>query len=34
VELFSIDDVFEGWTAAQGKHFAEGGVFDQIFVGR
>jgi sulfate transport system substrate-binding protein len=34
VKLFSIADVFGGWTAAQGKHFAEGGVFDQIFVRR
>ena len=30
VELFSIDDVFGGWEAAQAKHFNGGGVFDQI----
>jgi sulfate transport system substrate-binding protein len=31
VELFTIDDVFGGWTKAQKDHFAEGGVFDQIY---
>jgi sulfate transport system substrate-binding protein len=31
VELFTIEDVFGGWEAAQAKHFAEGGVFDQIY---
>ena len=31
VELFSIDDVFGGWTKAQKEHFAEGGIFDQIY---
>src|SRR5258707_909944 len=30
VELFTIDQVFGGWTRAQKEHFAEGGVFDQI----
>ncbi len=29
--LFTIDDVFGGWTKAQKEHFAEGGVFDQIY---
>ncbi|WP_398473346.1 sulfate ABC transporter substrate-binding protein [Tardiphaga sp.] len=31
VELFTIDDVFGGWTKAQKVHFSEGGVFDQIY---
>ena len=31
VELFTIDDVFGGWTKAQKEHFAEGGIFDQIY---
>lgn len=31
VELFTIDDVFGGWTKAQKDHFADGGVFDQIY---
>lgn len=31
VDLFTIDDVFGGWTKAQKEHFAEGGVFDQIY---
>jgi sulfate transport system substrate-binding protein len=29
--LFSVDDVFGGWTKAQKTHFADGGVFDQIY---
>jgi sulfate transport system substrate-binding protein len=31
VTLFTIDDVFGGWTKAQKEHFDEGGVFDQIY---
>jgi sulfate/thiosulfate-binding protein len=31
LKLFSIDDTFGGWTAAQKTHFADGGVFDQIY---
>jgi len=31
VSLFTIDDVFGGWTKAQKTHFADGGVFDQIY---
>ena len=31
VEMFTIDDVFGGWTKAQKTHFSEGGVFDQIY---
>jgi len=32
VDLVTIDDaMFGGWTAAQKKHFASGGVFDQIY---
>ena len=31
LELFTIDDVFGGWTKAQKEHFAEGGIFDQIY---
>jgi len=31
VNLFTIDDVFGGWTKAQKEHFGEGGVFDQIY---
>jgi sulfate transport system substrate-binding protein len=31
VDLFTIDDVFGGWTRAQKEHFGEGGVFDQIY---
>ena len=31
VELFTIDDAFGGWSKAQKEHFADGGVFDQIY---
>lgn len=31
VNLFTIDQVFGGWTQAQKTHFADGGVFDQIY---
>jgi sulfate transport system substrate-binding protein len=31
LELFTIDGVFGGWTAAQRTHFADGGIFDQIY---
>ena len=29
--LFTVDDTFGGWTKAQKTHFADGGVFDQIY---
>jgi sulfate transport system substrate-binding protein len=31
IKLFNIDDAFSGWTVAQKTHFADGGVFDQIY---
>jgi len=31
LELFTIDQLFGGWQKAQQKHFADGGVFDQIY---
>lgn len=31
VELFTIDGVFGGWQTAQKTHFADGGIFDQIY---
>ncbi|HTD04292.1 sulfate ABC transporter substrate-binding protein [Undibacterium sp.] len=31
VKLFTIDDTFGGWTRAQKEHFADGGIFDQIY---
>ena len=30
VELVTIEGVFGSWAAAQKKHFADGGEFDQI----
>jgi len=31
VDLFTIDNVFGGWTKAQTTHFTDGGVFDKIY---
>ncbi len=31
VRLFTIDEAFGGWQKAQKTHFADGGVFDQIY---
>ena len=32
IKLFTVDKTFGGVTAAQKTHFADGGVFDQIYV--
>jgi sulfate/thiosulfate-binding protein len=34
LSLFTVDDTFGGWTKAQKTHFADGGVFDQIYTKR
>jgi sulfate transport system substrate-binding protein len=34
IQIFTIQDVFGGWAAAQKTHFDEGGIFDQIFQDR
>jgi sulfate/thiosulfate-binding protein len=34
LELFTVDQLFGGWRAAQAKHFDDGGTFDQIYEGR
>jgi sulfate transport system substrate-binding protein len=31
LQLFTIGEMFGGWTRAQETHFADGGVFDQIY---
>jgi sulfate/thiosulfate transport system substrate-binding protein len=31
VPLFTVDELFGGWQVAQAKHFADGGIFDQIY---
>jgi sulfate/thiosulfate transport system substrate-binding protein len=31
LDLVTIDEVFGGWARAQKTHFADGGVFDQIY---
>ena len=31
IKLFNINEVFGGWATAQKTHFADGGVFDQIY---
>ncbi|OPZ07623.1 MAG: Sulfate-binding protein precursor [candidate division BRC1 bacterium ADurb.BinA292] len=30
LEMFTIDDVFGGWSRAHAEHFADGALFDQI----
>lgn len=32
IKLFSVDEVFGGWKAAQKKHFDDGGEFDKIYL--
>ena len=32
LSLFTVDERFGGWNKAQTTHFADGGVFDQIYV--
>jgi sulfate transport system substrate-binding protein len=34
MKLFTIDEAFGGWAKAQATHFASGGFFDQMGVGR
>jgi len=31
IALFTVDDAFGGWANAQKTHFADGGVFDQVY---
>jgi len=31
ISMFTVDDVFGGWKAAQKKHFDDGGEFDKIY---
>jgi sulfate/thiosulfate transport system substrate-binding protein len=31
ISLFTVDDEFGGWKKAQEAHFADGGIFDQIY---
>ncbi|MFN7992370.1 MAG: sulfate ABC transporter substrate-binding protein [Bryobacteraceae bacterium] len=31
MNLFTVDELFGGWQKAQKTHFADGGVFDQIY---
>jgi sulfate transport system substrate-binding protein len=31
LDLFTVDEVFGGWQKTQKTHFADGGVFDQIY---
>jgi ABC-type sulfate transport system substrate-binding protein len=30
IEFITVDKAFGAWAAAQKKHFADGGVFDEI----
>jgi len=31
VSLFTVDELFGGWQKAQKTHFADGGIFDQVY---
>ena len=31
IPLYTVDEVAGGWAAAQRRHFADGGVFDQLY---
>ena len=31
IQLFTINEVFGSWDKAQSRHFADGGVFDQVY---
>ena len=31
LELFTVNEIAGGWPSAQQKHFADGGIFDQIY---
>lgn len=31
IQLFKLEEVFGTWDRAQSKHFADGGIFDQIY---
>jgi sulfate transport system substrate-binding protein len=31
IKLFTVDEIAGGWAAAQRAHFADGGLFDQIY---
>ncbi|HZV61903.1 MAG TPA: sulfate ABC transporter substrate-binding protein [Methylophilaceae bacterium] len=32
IDLFTVDEEFGGWKKAQQTHFADGGIFDQIYL--
>jgi sulfate transport system substrate-binding protein len=32
MHLFTVDAVFGGWARAQAEHFADGGIYDRLFV--
>jgi sulfate/thiosulfate transport system substrate-binding protein len=34
IKLFTIDELFGGWDKAQARHFADGGIFDQIYTAK
>lgn len=34
IQMITIDEVFGGWHKAQKTHFADGGIFDQIYQGQ
>jgi sulfate transport system substrate-binding protein len=31
IKLYTVEEIFGGWQNAQKTHFADGGMFDQIY---
>jgi sulfate transport system substrate-binding protein len=31
IQLFTVDELFGGWSKAQDRHFDDGGEFDKIY---
>ncbi|MDH4983095.1 hypothetical protein [Hyphomicrobium sp. D-2] len=34
IETFSVEELLGGWEAVQKKHFADGGIYDTITIGK
>jgi sulfate transport system substrate-binding protein len=32
MRMFTVDDVFGGWARAQAEHFADGAIYDRLFL--
>jgi ABC-type sulfate transport system substrate-binding protein len=32
MRLFTVDEIFGGWARAQAEHFADGAIYDRLFL--